>query len=242
MTFYLSKSKYCNAVQCPKILWLQKHLPEEADTSLTNEALFDTGNQVGDLAMGLFGKFVEVPFGNLSEMIKATQKLISTGEKVIAEASFSFDGNFCSVDILKNLGNNIVEIYEVKSSTSVKDVHIDDVAFQRYVLTMLGYNVSKVCIVHINNSYVRKGELELNELFTIEDVTSLAEEKHEEVTIYVNNIEGYVEQADEPNEQIGYQCFDPYACPFFSHCTKDLPTPNVFDLSGVRLNKKLLCY
>ena len=242
MAFYLSKSKYCNAVQCPKILWLQKHLPEAADAAVTNEALFDTGNQVGDLAMGLFGKFVEVPFGNLSEMIKATQKLINTGEKVIAEASFSFDGNFCSVDILKNLGNNIVEIYEVKSSTSVKDVHIDDVAFQRYVLTMLGYNVSKVCIVHINNSYVRKGELELNELFTIEDVTSLAEEKHKEVTIYVNNIESYVEQADEPDEQIGYQCFDPYACPFFSHCTKDLPTPNVFDLSGVRLNKKLLCY
>ena len=138
MAFYLSKSKYCNAVQCPKILWLQKHLPEAADTAVTNEALFDAGNQVGDLAMGLFGKFAEVPFGNLSEMIKTTQELINTGEKVIAEASFSFDGNFCSIDILKNLGNNIVEIYEVKSSTSVKDVHIDDVAFQRYVLTMLG--------------------------------------------------------------------------------------------------------
>ena len=70
MTLHLSKSKYCTAVQCPKILWLRENIPEEADDSVTNEALFETGNQVGDLAMGLFGDFVEVPFGNLSEMIK----------------------------------------------------------------------------------------------------------------------------------------------------------------------------
>ncbi|MBQ3540181.1 MAG: hypothetical protein IJA40_00340, partial [Phascolarctobacterium sp.] len=133
MTLHLSKSKYCTAVQCPKILWLRENMPEEADDSVTNEALFETGNQVGDLAMGLFGDFVEVPFGNLSEMIKTTREFILTGEKVIAEASFSFEGAFCSVDILKNLGDNQVEIYEVKSSSSVKEIHYDDIAFQYYV-------------------------------------------------------------------------------------------------------------
>ncbi len=242
MSLHLSKSKYCTAVQCPKILWLREHLPEEADETVTNEALFETGNQVGDLAMGLFGDFVEVPFGNLSEMIKTTREFILTGEKVIAEASFSFEGAFCSVDILKNLGDNQVEIYEVKSSSSVKEIHYDDIAFQYYVLTNLGYKVLKACIIHINTSYVRKGELELDKLFKIEDVTSTAEEKQGEVKIYVEGLPAYVAQPEEPDEQIGYQCFDPYACPFFAHCTKDLPKPNVFDLAGVRLTKKLLCY
>ena len=52
-----------------------------------------------------------------------------------------------------------MEIYEVKSSTSVKDIYLDDAAYQCYVLTKLGYTVKRVCIVHINNQYVRKGEL-----------------------------------------------------------------------------------
>lgn len=242
MTYHLSKSKYCTAIQCPKILWLREQMPEEENNALKNEALLESGNQVGDLAMGLFGEFVEVPFGNLSEMIKETQKLIENGIKTIAEASFSFNGNFCSIDVLKNLGNKQVEIHEVKSSSSVKEIHYDDIAFQVYVLTMLGYDVIKACIVHIDTSYVRLGELEIDKLFKIEDVTTIAIEKQEEVKIYVDGLPAYVAQQEEPNEEIGYHCFEPYTCPFFSYCTKELPKPNVFDLAGVRLTKKLLCY
>ena len=242
MPLYLSKSKYCTAIQCPKILWLRENMPEEADNTVVNEVILGTGNQVGDLAMSLFGDFTEVPFGNLSEMTKLTQDLIDKGTAIIAEASFSYEGVFCSIDILKNLGNNRVEIYEVKSSTSVKDINYDDVAYQRYVLTMLGYDVVKVCIVHIDNSYTRHGELELDKLFKIEDVTSIAEERFNEVEVYVNGLPAYVAQPEEPEEEIGYQCFDPYACPFFAHCTKHLPKPNVFNLANTTLTKKLLCY
>ena len=63
MPFALSKSRYCNAVQCPKMLWLHKYMPEEFDESVLNEAVLETGNKVGDLAMGIFGDFTEVPFG-----------------------------------------------------------------------------------------------------------------------------------------------------------------------------------
>ena len=104
MALYLSKSKYCSAVQCPKMLWLKKNKPEEFDDSVMNEAILETGNEVGDLAMGLFGDFVEVPFGDLGEMLRITKELITAGEKIIAEASFSYNGLFCSVDVLKNQG------------------------------------------------------------------------------------------------------------------------------------------
>ena len=166
MALYLSKSKYCSAVQCPKMLWLKKNRPEEYDDSVMNDSVLETGNEVGDLAMGLFGDFVEVPFGDLGEMLSCTQKLISDGAPIIAEASFSYEGLFCSVDILRNLGNKNVEIYEVKSSTSVHDVHLDDTAYQRYVLTKLGFIVQRVCVVHINNEYVRNGNINI-------DITSL---------------------------------------------------------------------
>ena len=63
MELHLSKSKYCAAVQCPKMLWLKRNMPEEFDDSVLNPTRLDQGSAVGDLAMGLFGDFREVPFG-----------------------------------------------------------------------------------------------------------------------------------------------------------------------------------
>ena len=76
---YLSKSKFCNAVQCPKMLWLHKNKPEEFDNSVLNQSVLESGNEVGDLAMGLFGEFTEVPYGDLGNMLDETQRLIAEG-------------------------------------------------------------------------------------------------------------------------------------------------------------------
>lgn len=161
----LSKTTYCSGVQCPKMLWLKKNKPEEFDTSVMNEAVLQTGSEVGDLAMGLFGDFVEVPYGDLGEMIEQTQQLLAGDTPILCEASFSWNGLFCSVDILKNLGGGRVELYEVKSSTEVKPIYRQDVAYQVYVLTKLGFTVERACLVHINKHYVRQGELDLRQLF-----------------------------------------------------------------------------
>jgi hypothetical protein len=92
------------------MLWLKTNKPEEFDDSVMNEAVLQTGNEVGDLAMGLFGAYVEVPFDrHLQAMIDETNRLIDGGTKIIAEASFSYHGSFCSVDILNNLGDIHVE-------------------------------------------------------------------------------------------------------------------------------------
>ena len=56
----LSKSRYTLFCQCPKVLWLRVNKPEEATVDAGVEARFESGNEVGDLAMGLFGPFVEV--------------------------------------------------------------------------------------------------------------------------------------------------------------------------------------
>ena len=51
---YLSKSKYCKFCQCPKIIWLQKHKPEEEYFDPQSKSLMERGNEIGDLAMGLW--------------------------------------------------------------------------------------------------------------------------------------------------------------------------------------------
>lgn len=93
-------------------------------------------------------------------MIEQTKELIEAGTPIIAEASFAVDGLFCSVDILKNLGDGLVELYEVKSSTEVKEIYYQDASFQCHVLSRLGYKVNSCAIVHINRQYVRQGGLD----------------------------------------------------------------------------------
>ena len=243
MKLYLSKSKYCDAVQCPKMLWMKQNKPEEFDESVMNQVVLDNGSEVGDSAMGLFGEYVEVPFdSDLGKMIKKTEELLEAGTSIICEASFAYEGLFCSVDILKNLGGNKFELYEVKSSAKMKDIYHHDAAFQYYVLTKLGYEVTKVCLVHLNNKYVRHGDLDIQELFTINDITDDARSRCSEVERNLKYFADFLDAADEPELPLGEYCFSPYDCGFFKHCSKGLPTPNVFDVSGMHLDKKLQCY
>ena len=118
---YITKTRYCSGVQCPKMLWLKQYKPECFDDSSLNKAILEEGTKVGELARRLFGDFTLVEYGDTSKMVKETEELIAAGKSIIAEASFSYDGLFCSVDILKNLGNKNVELYEVKSSTKIRD-------------------------------------------------------------------------------------------------------------------------
>lgn len=235
MALHLSKSRFTSSVQCPKMLWLRINKPELFDQSVIDQSVMDTGNEVGDLAMGLFGEFTEVKFqSDLGAMVNDTYELIDKGTRVIAEASFAHEDGFCSVDILINNGNKEVELYEVKSSTDVHDIYRYDVAYQYHILTKLGFTVTKASLVHINNQYVRHGELDLNEFFTIVDLTEDTIALQREVEQRIQSIKEYMKQTDEPTDDIGEKCFAPYDCGFWCHCTENLPSPNVFDLASVK--------
>ena len=239
---YLSKSKYCNGVQCKKMLWLDANCPDEKE-DVANDSVLDNGTEVGELAKGLFGESVDIEFcSDLKKMIQDTDVAIRNHDcAIITEASFTYENNFCSVDLLKK-ENDEYEIYEVKSSTEVKDIYLDDISYQYYVLMSCGLRVRKCCIVHINNKYERIGELELNKLFHIEDVTDIVLGKQEEVKTRIYEINEYMKQIEEPTDDIGNHCVKPYDCPFFGHCTKHLEKPNVFDLRRVRSSKKFDYY
>lgn len=241
---YLSKSRYCKARQCKKIIWLKKYKPEYA-IQKARDIVLENGTKVGQLAKGLFGKYENIEFNeNLNIMIDQTKKLLKNKPNIITEASFNYNNNFCSVDILKNDIDG-VEIYEVKSSTEISDIYLDDVSYQYYILNNLEFNIKKACIVYINNKYVKQGNLELNKLFNIEDVTEIAKSKQQEIENNIYELNKYMEEYmdNEPKDDIGIKCFKPYECEFWEYCTRNLPKPNVFDIKGgMHLDKKFEKY
>lgn len=238
----LSKSIYCQGIQCEKLLWLNKFKPEFKE-DIDNESVLENGTRVGELAKSLFGSYIDIEFNeDLSQMIKDTKKVIDENKNaIITEASFDYQNNFCSVDILIKKDNEY-EIYEVKSSTEIKDIYLDDVSYQHYVLSNLGYNITKTSIIHINSNYIRYGELDLNQLFTIEDTTNISISKQSEIKHNINIINKYMENTEEQPKNIGNHCYKPYPCPFFKYCKKHLPNQNIFNIRGMKTQTKLNLY
>lgn len=227
----LSKSKYCNAIQCKKMLWLEENKPEEKE-ELDKTSVMEQGNMVHEVARYLFGEHINIEYTeNLNEMIKDTYCTIeSYKDVIITEASFNYENNFCSIDILVKKGNKY-EIYEVKSGTGLEDVYINDASYQYYVVTSLGFNITKCSVVTINSSYERRGKVELDKLFTIHDVTSDIKSLQPKVKENIASINEYMKDDKERKEEIDTHCYEPYICPFFKYCTKDFPHPNVFNIT-----------
>jgi len=239
----LSKSKYCRGLQCPKILWMEKHMPEEA-VDPGNEAILETGNLVGDLAMGYFGDFTEVPYSDdKQDMVDETKRLIECGTENICEASFFFENLYCAVDILRKNGDGW-DIVEVKSSTHISDIYLHDMAFQCYVLRGCGLKIKNVFNLHIDSSYVRYGELDLHKFLMLEDCTATVENLLPGIYENIRYICDYVDDAgsDEPDRELTAACNTPYQCVFKNYCYRNIPSPSVFDIAGMRSSTKYSLY
>ena len=243
----LSKSKYVTFCNCPKALWLRTYKPELEVKDTGVESRFEIGNEVGDLAMKYFGRFVEVTTLDangkldLTSMIKKTQDEIAKGTDVICEASFTYNGNYCAVDILKK-NEDGYDIYEVKSSTSAdKEVYYEDLAYQKWLLEQCGIIIKDVYLMHINNEYVLGDKLDVKKLFILEELNDSVKPYYNDVANNEQNAKKMLQSNIEPNDNIGIQCFEPYNCGFFNYCTKGIKTPNVFDLYRLS-NKKATEY
>ena len=252
---FLSKSKYCCLWQCPKMAWLKKYKPEEETFDESVQARFDAGNDVGDLAMGLFGEYTEVTAYDgdrldLNQMMARTKAEMEKGTNNICEASFSYKGLYCAVDILRKDGDGWA-IYEVKSSSmhqnenkpeNVKDVYVADISYQKYVLEHCGVKVTGTFLVCINSDYVYDGHLDLDQLFVITDVAERVSSEITKVEYYLGIAERVLNSEDEPDADLGSYCMKPYECSFWKYCTRDIPEESVFDLYRLSTDKKIEYY
>ena len=240
---FLSKSQFIRGLQCHKSLWLYKNQPElRGETDTSRQAIFNEGIYVGELAQKLFPGGEEIRFeeGTFEEKILRTQELINSGVKTIYEATFQYDNILVMVDILHK-GKSGWELYEVKASKEVKPVHENDVAVQYYVLSGSGIKLKKASLVHINNQYIRKGDIDIRQLFNIEDLTKIVKVKQDFVKEELEKMQRALKNG-EPRIDIGPHCSDPYECDFASHCWSHAPKPSIFDISRLEEGKQWVLY
>jgi hypothetical protein len=228
----LSKSRYMKGLQCHKSLWLTTHKPELREESEATSQAFVQGHKVGELAQDKFPGGVLITFDDLTfdEQLQRTQTALSKA-KIIYEAAFMHNGVFVKADIMRKVRGGW-ELYEVKGSSKVKDIYLDDTAIQYHVITGTGLKVTKAFVVHLNTGYRRDGDLELDKLFTRHDVTTEVLMRQAEVKKEIVR-QKWMLQGNIPEIGIGPWCSDPYECDFSCHCWKDVPGDSVFDLAGI---------
>ncbi|MCW3105714.1 MAG: hypothetical protein JWQ09_220 [Segetibacter sp.] len=109
--------------------------------------------------------------------------------------------------------------YEVKSTTKVKPEQLPDAAFQYYVITHAGLNLKDFSIVHLNNAYVRKGTLNINQLFAPESILASVIELQGDINTRATELKVLLQnKTDMPAIVVGNQCNKPYPCDFQGFC------------------------
>ena len=229
---FLSKSKYLSGLQCHKLLWYYYNAKDQIPAfDAQTQAIFDQGHLVGELAKKLYPNGVEIAGAvkDFGKMLELSREALSQ-RRPLFEAAFKSGNAFARADILNPVGKNDWEIIEVKSSTEVKEVNLHDLALQRYAYEGAGLSITRCFVLHINNEYVREGEIDPKKLLTKTDVTDKVRDLLKSVPANLQTMVDVIRQKSSPDIKIGPHCGDPYGCPMQEVCWKFLPENNPLTL------------
>jgi len=181
----LSKSEYMMFLRHPAWLWLKKHDKSKLPTIDENtQAMFDAGNLFETYADKLFPDGLRLGFDinnyqDYLDLPERTQKALKNGAKTIFQGRFEHSQLTFICDVVQFLDDKTVDLCEIKSSTKVKIEHELDLAFQMIVLELCGYTVRNISVIHVNNEYIRNGEIIPSEFASIVDITENVKAKRE---------------------------------------------------------------
>ncbi len=243
----LSKSRYLSGLQCHLKLWYEcyeRGLMGAIDAG--TQAIFDTGHEVGELATTRHpgGVLIKADHFHHEEAVAATLEAMANPKvPAIFEASFLHQGVRSRADILVRVRGGPWDLIEVKSALDVKDVNVNDLAVQHWVLTGAGLKIRKAGILTLNREYIYDGKrYDVQELFKLHDLSDLVPGMAKDVAKNVKAMHTMLAAGKAPAIEPGDQCFDPYDCPFYEHCTRDMEFPeHPFDeLPKLHANKRAL--
>ena len=216
----ITKSDFLVYLDSPLHLWADKHhLLEKTTLSDYDLHLMSEGQKVEKYA----NKFLE-------EMIL---KQYAYGQ-ILFQPTYH-DGDFeARADVLIfDQETGVYDIYEVKSSTSVKNENLYDATFQLLVCEA-NIPVRNVFLVHLNKDYVLGGELDLEQLFMVEDITVNCRQLKDKVS---NSRQQALVMCLQENADGIEACYKPNDCPCPQLCHPNLQTDSIYDLSRLTWQK-----
>lgn len=219
----LTKSDFLEYRGCRHAFWLARHKPDVLPRSVPNDF---------DLMLMQDGYDVEAVVRDhvQSWPNAATLKFQSTYR--------TDDGLLVRADLIRQIDNKTIELFEVKSSTSIRG-HLEDTAFQVIAIERSGIAVSKINIIHVDKTYVRDGDIDEASLLAVEDVTDAVREICPVLEPEINAAQAWAARAviDEDGCDCIYQGSIPNHCAGFNHFNPNIPKQSIYLLPNIRTKR-----
>jgi len=237
----LSKSRILSGLQCPRRLWLETFRREVMETSVAAQAAFDAGNALGELARKRYGPGLLI--GHVDDVPRALREtndaLSAKGTRhVLFEAAFQHGGVVVRADVLVPVRGGY-DLFEVKSSGSVKDYHLVDCAVQAWVIRNAGVPLRRIHLAHVDTSFVYRGDDDYDGLLLAENITVDVLDLQCQVPGWVSGLKDVLSGA-EPAITTGEQCSKPFDCPFHTYCRSQEPPGPKYPVSILWRGGKLI--
>ncbi|MFN0139645.1 MAG: DUF2779 domain-containing protein [Pyrinomonadaceae bacterium] len=223
MTTRLTKTAYLRYLKCPQEFWLEHHQPllfGAEPVTLEYQHLRQQGYEVESYV----------------------KKLAQFQPDDTKSVDFQFDFHtaelFAKSDVVvtdKATGER--RIYEIKGAASVKEEHYDDVAFQKMVAEKSGATVGRCYVITMNGEYVRRGDIDAEQLFTITDVTEKVAERMSLTEQQAIAARAYLESEPIPS-LLDYCAENKLDCFFIKLHFPDLPDYTIFDITYLKNEKR----
>ena len=233
----LNKSIIQDAANCMRLAYLRVrdrvvNQDGEASAAAAEEIRLMWGNKVGQKARQQFpnGKLIQAE--NFAGMLSATQAALSSGDPILFEAAFSFEGIGIKVDVLRQSKSGKFDLIEVKSGTDPKK-YLEDVAIQIWVLKQLGIK-ARPFLMTLDKAATIKSK----SLFQIIDCNQEVRKLMPTIDKRIKAIRASVRAGKLPDVPFVRGCRE---CDYFGECLPKLPEHHVFTLyrGGKRIDDLL---
>lgn len=209
----LTKTDFLWYLDAPMHLWAKSHDQlEKTSHTLYEQHLIQQGQQVEALAR---------------DYIEKVLLLNEKGSQLLWQPNYD-DGQYqIRADaLIVNKESNAYDLYEIKSSTSVKTNHVYDLAFQVLLLESI-LILRRVYIIHIDNTYQHGTQLDLDRFFTFEEISQKLEKHREDVDQWRREALALTQKGTPHGVMT---CTKPQSCPCPSLCHPNLPDSPIYNI------------
>ena len=209
----LSKTDFLTFLESPMHLWAKAHDQLEAHPPSAYEQYL---SQQGQAVEALAEEYLEQVILTQAEHLHLNwQPAFDDGRYQIRADALIWDEN-----------TGVYDLYEIKSATSAQKTHVYDVTFQVLLLESI-LPLRHVYLLHIDNTYRRGEQLELDRFFVAEDIS-------ERVTQYRDEVDRLRHAAREVTHMAvpkpEFACTKPKSCPCPALCHPALPENPIYNL------------
>jgi hypothetical protein len=218
----LTKSGFLEYLHCPKSYWVKTNRPDEAVWPAPNafvRMLMEGGYEVEAQARQMTASWLHA-------------------QQCEFQVTFVTEGLEARADLVCRNADGTIDLFEIKSSTSVKGSqgdHVVDAAFQTAVIERAGTTVHAVHIIHVNKEYVRHGEIDPHALLVVADVTDQVRARLPEIDLSIDEALAFLAQAEI--DEAGCSCIHignpENHCVTFARFNPDIPSLSVYILPRI---------